>query len=847
MNLILENPVKLKIEGISEIQKDQLKAYLTYTDKSVVFEISRIKKNIRWFKTQEAFDEKIKSLKEESTKCLLFEDETGIWTYSGFLPYIEEKLKIKASYRFSYPETKLLPWYSDPGKKMYPYQEEALEKLLEARHAGVQIGCHRKGEKVLMFDGSIKNVEDVVVGDQLMGPDSNPRIVQELCRGLDSMYELETVNGQKMVVNGNHILALRQTCRNSTYKINKKRRSNFKGSNPVTFITVNDYLLKSNKFKHLNKLFSVPVSFPDKEVPLDPYFLGLLLGDGSWSGTPAITTADREIVSAINSIAETFNLKVREAKQSNNKSSTYFLTDSKASCSRPNRLTKILRDLGVWGTSCSEKYIPHIYIANSSQKRLELLAGLIDTDGSLSGGCFDFVSKSAKLASGVAFLSRSLGFRVTEKVCQKSDQNGTVGTYFRLTISGEISQIPTRLPRKRAADRKQIKSPNSFGFSVKKVADQEPYYGFVLNSDHLYLTDTFLVTHNTGLGKTFILANLIKRLGLKTVVMAPNTGIAEQIFLEFQKLFGEKYVGAYFDGRKTPKKLIVIANAQSLTRVKPDHEHWEVLNSTQVFIADESHQCPASTLASVCFGVLADSPYRFFFSATQLRNDGSGILLDGITGPIVYEMSVREGVDKGFLARPQFHIKHLPPNGDFVPNDVNEATRHHLYYNPAVVREVGRLCNLAAARGLPVVVLIEEVEQFTKLLPYLKFQAGFAHGTLTENKSKVPKEYWESDPNKLVAEFNELKYPILIGTSCISTGTDIRAVKFLIYWQGGKSEIQVKQAIGRGTRKIPGKDKCFVTDFHIDPPEDVRSWPIGKHAQERKRIYEELYPPVFEE
>jgi len=358
------------------------------------------------------------------------------------------------------------------------------------------------------------------------------------------------------------------------------------------------------------------------------------------------------------------------------------------------------------------------------------------------------------------------------------------------------------------------------------------------------------VSIGTGLGKSFIIANVTKAYGLKTVIMAPSASIAEQLVRDFTKWFGKKYVGSYFDGKKEPKKLIVIGTSQSFTRITPESDHWDLLSKTEVFIADESHQCPAKTLASVCFGLLAKAPYRFFFSATQVRNDGSEILLDAITGPIIFEMTVREGVDGKYLAKPIFHMTSVPANGEFRSPDVNVMTRKHLYYNPAITAHVGKLCNTAAKAGMPVLVLIEEVQQFTNLLPYLRFEVGFAHGPLADNKSKVPPEFHDSDPNKLVDDFNAKKIPILVGTSCISTGTDVKAVKFLIYWQGGKSEIQVKQAIGRSTRLTPDKTHCHVVDFWVrDPNGEVttKNWILGKHASERIEIYNDLYGPVLED
>jgi len=341
----------------------------------------------------------------------------------------------------------------------------------------------------------------------------------------------------------------------------------------------------------------------------------------------------------------------------------------------------------------------------------------------------------------------------------------------------------------------------------------------------------------TGLGKSFIIQMLVRQHGLKTIVMTPSTSISEQLYRSFVKAFGKKLVGKFFDGKKESKKLITIANAQSLTKVIPGTEHFESLSQVKVFVADESHQCPANTLTSVCMGVASGAPYRFFFSATQLRADGRDLILDGITGPIVYKKTVKEGVDEGYLAKPLFRTISVPSESTKLTDDANEMTRAHLFYNNAVNEKIGKLVNASVEAGRPVVVLIEEVEQFSRLLPYLLHEVRFAHGPLADNKAKVPPQYWDSDVTQLVDDFNAQKYPILIGTSCISTGTDIKAVKTLIFLQGGKSEVGVRQAVGRATRLFPGKVNCTVIDV------DVYNVPVlARHFKERIKIYNALYP-----
>lgn len=344
----------------------------------------------------------------------------------------------------------------------------------------------------------------------------------------------------------------------------------------------------------------------------------------------------------------------------------------------------------------------------------------------------------------------------------------------------------------------------------------------------------------TGLGKSFIILHLVKQLALKTVVLAPSTSIADQLLETFTHHLGSKRVGKCYDGKKETKKLVTIALPQTLIKLDGHSKEYKELSKAQVFVADESHLCPAETLKQVCFGLMANTPYRFFFSATQLRNDGKDLLLEAITGPIVYKMTVREGVDQGFLAKPIFKVVRTSSDYPCTKQDPNDNTREDLFYNPRVIKTAAQLANNFVKHfDHQVLILIDEVEQFTKLLPYFEYEAGFAHGPLSDNKAKVPEAYWKSEHTELVKKFNDGKLPILVGTSCISTGTDIRNCKTVIYLMGGRSEIQVKQAIGRSTRKVPGKTECNFIDFDV-----INNEVCHRHAEERIEYYDTIYGPT---
>jgi type I site-specific restriction endonuclease len=143
----------------------------------------------------------------------------------------------------------------------------------------------------------------------------------------------------------------------------------------------------------------------------------------------------------------------------------------------------------------------------------------------------------------------------------------------------------------------------------------------------------------------------------------------------------------------------------------------------------------------------------------------------------------------------------------------------------------------------PTVILIDEFSQFLALKNYITIPFEFAHGGASnrENASGVklkdilPKEYWESDVEAIVDRFNKGETKLIIGTSAISTGIDLRPTGCLIYLQGGLSEVKVKQAIGRGTRVTPTKKDVIVVDFKVNGSPSME-----RHANARMDIYAEL-------
>lgn len=345
--------------------------------------------------------------------------------------------------------------------------------------------CLAPDEPVLMYDGAVRRTDSLVPGDQLMGPDSAPRTVLSVSTGHGPMYEVRPTKGRPWRCNGDHVLSLRKT------------RNPDAGS--IVFTSVEEWLTWSDSKKNGYKLWRTGVDFPERREPLiAPYFVGLVLGDGTVNENVAVTTVDPEVVAYLKTVAAQHGLELTK-RAYRNRTPSYALTLGNIG-QNIRGLNPVLRKLRHYGLEvpCGDKFIPEDYKRGSRSTRLQVLAGLMDSDGHLyqSGG-YDFISKSRRLAEDTAFVARSLGLAAYVKAVEKTcTTTGGTGVYWRVSISGHVDEVPCLVPRKKASPRKQVKNVTNTGFTIEPVGEGD-WFGITLDGDHQYLLGDFTVTHNT--------------------------------------------------------------------------------------------------------------------------------------------------------------------------------------------------------------------------------------------------------------------------------------------------------------------------------------------------------------
>lgn len=720
--------------------------------------------------------------------------------------------------------------------KLRPYQDGVVTKLYnlwgkdENLNVMLQLptGCLGFDTDVLMYDGSIKKVQDVVVGDMLMGPDSKPRNVLKLCRGSSQMYKVLPVKGEEWVCNDDHILSLQHTVNGN-----------------IIDISVKDYLKQNSTFKHVYKQYRTGVSFKNKKLEIDPYFIGLYLSEGTHSKSE-ITNPDSEVKEYLEDYIARLGLKIGITRR---KGCDHFKISSfiNKNYIRPFLKTFITKD---------DRFIPNDYKINSRENRLKLLAGLLDGDGHLHHNLYEIITKYENLKDDILFLCRSLGF-----AAYFSYKIGTIksinfeGVYYRITISGDLDSIPCLIKRKQATKRKQKKSTLRTGISLTPL-NRDKFYGFTLDGDNRFLLGDFTVTHNSG--KSIIIAKLIQDLreeghkiilqvhrkelvsqlslalckfGLVHNIIAP-TNVARQIIglqrLEFNKQFYHSNSPIIIGSVDT-----INARADRLVNV---------LNGIRYVITDEA----AHVLKENKWGralKLLPNTINIGFTATPHRLDkkGLGSETDGIYDKIVTGPTTRWLIDNKFLSK----YKVVAPPSDFAERIEHVKTNTSDYSSEAIKN---------AAEGSQIVGdVVENYIKFANGTQAIVFAPTLTIGQEMADKfnaAGVTAKFLSSLDNDSerfmgVNDFKSNKIQVLLNVDLFDEGFDIgvaegkRIIETVILARPTMSLGKYLQQVGRGLRPSPNKEYAIIID-HVGNvrrhglPCKERKWSLDRPSKREK-------------
>ena len=389
--------------------------------------------------------------------------------------------------------------------------------------------CHKADTPILMYNGSIKMVQHVMVGDMLMGDDSTPRRVLSLASGAETMYKIiPKTYGDPYIVNRSHILSLKLTRRKifreidrgyiieyfnkdklcfmnkvflvsyrSSYSITRRKAMtffNYVERSPIVDIPLLKYLHLPEKIQKVLCGYKVSVNFKESILFYDPYYIGI------WFGIEfsSIHKINKDVIHHYNILKTSYDFQ------------------------------KIIKKSIINHNIC----IPTSYKINSKEKRLQLLAGIIDSIGVVNMEERKYIIEihGYKLADDIVFLGRSLGYCVTKE---------HVLNYTLISIKGfDLIHIPLKYVHRIPNNILDFNQDYLSSRITIHKCNADIYYGFSIDGNRRYLLGDFTVTHNT-----LSMMGLIARDKMKWDIDTPF--VEETISMEACNLIHNHYVKRY--------------------------------------------------------------------------------------------------------------------------------------------------------------------------------------------------------------------------------------------------------------------------------------------------------------
>ena len=338
---------------------------------------------------------------------------------------------------------------------------------------------------------------DLNVGDHVVTPDGDEAPISGIYpQGALDLYRVVFADGRTV-----------ECCLDHLWKV----WSRFNGGWSWETVNTRDIISRLNSNKPGNRTY-IPLIEPrftrDVDLPMDPRLLGILLGDGSMSDKVSLSSADYEIVEYFaNQLPEGYTLR-RHGRYDYNLSYNRENPPETARKHGANPVVNVLKELKLFGKRSWEKFIPSIYKVSSVAQKQALLSGLIDTDGHVGrNGEISFTSTSRVLAADVQELVRSIGgtAKITSRVTQYTSRNGEKVSgreSFKVSIRYRNPKSLMAISRKLERISSDYQYADNLRLEVSSIEfsrKAEAQCIMVDHPDHLYVTDDYIVTHNTTL------------------------------------------------------------------------------------------------------------------------------------------------------------------------------------------------------------------------------------------------------------------------------------------------------------------------------------------------------------
>jgi phosphate starvation-inducible protein PhoH len=360
---------------------------------------------------------------------------------------------------------------------------------------------------------------DIKVGDEILGLNKKTKVIGIFPQGVEDVYEITMSDGSKTKCSLGHLWQVQE----------KKQSTDYKWK----ILTTGELLENIKKEIYFRIPHQEIINFDYKEVKINPYLLGILIAEGHLrENNISFSTSDSFILNKIQNIVEKTDGIVKHKINYD-----YSITKKKLN-RKKSEISNYLNEVGLLSKLSYDKFIPDDYKYNSVEVRKELLQGLIDGDGYVSKkGEIEYNTSSYQLAEDVAEVVRSLGGRVFIRkkfpsYTYKGEKLISNKLNYTLSIvidkSEEIISLPRKLERV-VNFRKKVKYYNRYIKSIEKVGEGETQCIKVDAKDELYITDNFIVTHNTLLCCQVALDLFFKKQVKHIIITRPAVEAGEKL------------------------------------------------------------------------------------------------------------------------------------------------------------------------------------------------------------------------------------------------------------------------------------------------------------------------------
>ena len=352
---------------------------------------------------------------------------------------------------------------------------------------------------------------------------------------------------------------------------------------------------------------------------------------------------------------------------------------------------------------------------------------------------------------------------------------------------------------------------------ANKISSLRPYQEEVVAAMEAHRRG--IVNLATGLGKTLSAVHAIRKFHKKTLIICPNKSIAEQFHSILAHAFGKNRIGFIGSGKQSIKD-ITVGIAPSIAN------HIEAIKKIDLglVIFDEAHHTPASTFFTIAKG-LSKVGRMYGLTATDFRSDGKDLLIEAGCGSTIISRDASWGIKNGWLATPFFIVRNVPTTGKNYKDDKLKNYKTHVLNSPQMKAQIESDAQKFISANKRVLILVDEV----------------AHGVELSTNLGIPFATGEDKQSQsYIDQFNDKKILGLVATEGkAGEGVDTRPVDVLILANFAVSKGTVLQTIGRGLRKVDGKENVIILDY-----KPLGSDQLSRHTDIRIKYFKELTDKV---